>query len=94
MKELLLGSLRFVIDSEATVDLVLSGTSIGNSYICFEIAKVLLKTTAYDHLYLDEVEARNLLHYLVFTCGVEGSFWYSNFIKCLTSRSEFVTFYK
>lgn len=72
MKELLLGSLKFVVGHKETVDLVLSDSSTGNSYICIEIAKVLMKTTAHDHLYLGEVEARNLLHFLVFTCGVEG----------------------
>lgn len=91
LKELLLGSLRIVIDHKVTVGLVLSGSSRGNTYICIEIAKFLLKTAAHDHLYLDEVEARNLLHYFVFTSGVEGWFRNSNIImKCFTSRSELV----
>lgn len=72
LNEPLLAALRFIVGHKMTAELVLSGSSEGNNGVCIEIAKLLLKTTVHDHLYLDTVEARNLLHYMVFCCGAEG----------------------
>lgn len=88
LNEPLVACLRSIVGHTVTAELLLSESSDGNSCICIEIMKILAKSTAHDHLYLDKEHSRNLLHHLIFTFGIKG--W----LRCRTDFSYSLSYSK
>lgn len=71
LNALILATLNLIVWHKANAQL--TGISRGNICICIEIAKILLKTTKHDDLFLSAAHAQNVLHFFVFKCGAEAA---------------------